>query len=106
MKRFDCDSLAGTEDPKREIDLQEDTTVSRLELVPGQPIIHQVCRKCWRSFVEECSTGERYAAHASLFKFHRLSDEVTSRWLSEDCPGERLMADETDRQTRLSPNRT
>jgi hypothetical protein len=83
-----------------------DWSISRFGLVSGPPLIHQVCCKCRRSFVEECSTGERYAVHASLFKFHRLSDEVTARWLSEDCPAERLMADETDRQNRLSPNRT
>ena len=82
-----------------------DWSISFLGLASGAPLIHQVCRKCRRSFVEECSTGERYAVHASLFKFHRLSDGVTSRWLSEDCPAERQMADETDRRTRFFDNR-
>lgn len=71
-----------------------------LELVPGAPLILQVCRECGRAFVDECSTGERYAVHVSIFKFHRLSDEVTARWLSEKCPDEHLAADETNRQTR------
>jgi hypothetical protein len=40
----------------------------------------------------------------TLFRFqfsYRLSDEVTARWLSEECPVKRLMADEADRQTRF-----
>jgi hypothetical protein len=77
-----------------------DWIVSSLELVPGQPIIHQVCSKCRRGFVDELSTANRYAAHASIFRFYRLADEVTSRWLSEKCPAGRLETDEADRQTR------
>ncbi len=76
-------------------------TTHRLELVPGEPLIQQGCHACGRDFVDECSMGERYAVHVSVFKFHRLSDEVTSRWLSEKCPGEPLMADEADRKTRF-----
>ena len=72
-----------------------------LEPVSGQPVIHQVCQACGRCFVDESSTGKRYAVHASVSVFHRLSDEVTARWLSEKCPGERLMADEADRRTRF-----
>jgi hypothetical protein len=76
-------------------------TTRRLELAPGQPLTQQVCRECGRAFVDECSTGKRYAVHVSIFKFHRLCDEVTSRWLAEKCPAERLMADEADRKTRF-----
>ena len=79
-----------------------DWSISRLELVPSQPIIHQVCHECRRGFVEEFSTGERYAVHASIFRFYRLSDEVTARWLSEKCPAERLIADEADRHIRFA----
>jgi len=75
----------------------------RLVLAPGQPLIQRVCNDCARAFVDECSTGERYAVHVSIFKFHRLSDEVTSRWLSEQCPAQRLARDEADRQTRFVP---
>jgi hypothetical protein len=74
---------------------------SRVEVVPGQPLIQQVCRECGRGFVDEFSTDKRYAVHVSVFVFHRLSDKVTSRWLSEKCPGERLKGDEADRQTRF-----
>lgn len=72
-----------------------------LKLVPNEPLIQQGCRECDRAFVDECLTGDRYAVHVSVFKFHRLSDEVTSRWLSEKCPAQRTLADEADRQTRF-----
>jgi hypothetical protein len=75
----------------------------RLGLAPGQPLIQRVCSDCGRAFVDECSTGERYAVHVSIFKIHRLSDEVTSRWLSEQCPAKLLAEDEADRQTRYVP---
>jgi len=76
----------------------------RLGLAPGQPLIQRVCTDCGRAFVDECSTGERYAVHVSIFKVHRLSDEVTSKWLSERCPAHHLAGDEADRQTRHVPN--
>jgi hypothetical protein len=72
-----------------------------LELVPGHLLVQRGCRECGRAFVDECSTGERYAVHVSVFTFHRLSNEVTARWLSEVCPAKRRMADEADRQTRF-----
>ena len=73
----------------------------RLEVVSGQPLVHQVCPNCGRGFIEDHSTGEIFAAHASVFAIHRLSDEVTSRWLSEKCPGKLLKEDDTDRDTRF-----
>jgi hypothetical protein len=74
----------------------------RLEQISGAPIVLQACRQCGRDFVEERSTGDQYAAHVSIFNVHRLCDEVTSRWLCEKCPAERLTADDTDRQTRFA----
>jgi len=73
----------------------------RLVLAPGQSLIQRVCNDCGRALVDECSTGERYAVHVSIFKVHRLSDEVTSRWLSEQCPAQRQAGDEADRRTRF-----
>jgi hypothetical protein len=73
----------------------------RLKLVPGEALIQMGCRECGREFVDECTTGERFAVHVSIFKLHRLSAEVTARWLSQNCPGERPLADDADRQTRF-----
>jgi hypothetical protein len=75
----------------------------RLVVAPGQPLIEHVCNDCGRAFIDECSSGERYAVHVSIFKIHRLSDEVTSRWLSERCPAQPLIGDEADRRTRFIP---
>src|ERR1700692_283386 len=75
----------------------------RLVVAPGQPLIEHVCNDCGRAFIDECSTGERYAVHVSIFKVHRLSDEVTSRWLSQQCPAQYLAGDEVDRHTRFIP---
>jgi hypothetical protein len=72
----------------------------RLVLAPGQPLIQRVCTDCGRAFIDECSSGERYAVHVSIFKIHRLSDKVTSRWLSEQCPAQYMARDEVDRRTR------
>ena len=75
----------------------------RLGLAPGQALIQRVCNDCGRAFVDDCSTGERYAVHVSIFKLHRLSDEVTSRWLSQQCPAQLLAEDDAHRQTRYMP---
>jgi hypothetical protein len=75
----------------------------RLVVAPGQALIEHVCNDCGRAFIDECSTGERYAVHVSIFKVHRLGDEVTSRWLSQGCPAQRLAEDEADRGTRYIP---
>jgi hypothetical protein len=77
-----------------------DWIIRCLEPVPGDRFIQQVCRECGRGFVKDRSTGVQYAVHVSIFRLHRLSDEVTSRWLSEKCPAECLIADDADRQTR------
>jgi hypothetical protein len=53
------------------------------------PAIHYTCRNCTRQFLGEEPTGARYAVHVGITQFDRLSDDVTGRWLSEGCPGER-----------------
>jgi hypothetical protein len=71
------------------------------EGLPDQRIVYSLCGACGRGFFDEFPSGERYAVHDSVFRFHRLSDQVTSRWLSERCPGKHLIADEADRRTRV-----
>jgi hypothetical protein len=74
---------------------------SALEILPDQRFVHWACGECGRGFLDEFPSRERYAVYDSVFRFHRLSDEVTSRWLSDQCPAERLIADEEDRRTRF-----
>src|ERR1700688_2362829 len=73
----------------------------RLNLVPGEALIQMGCRECGREFVDQCASGERFAVHVSIFKLHRLSAEVTARWLSQNCPGERPLAGDADWLTRF-----
>jgi hypothetical protein len=77
--------------------------VSRtVEIEHGCPLIQQICRSCGRNFVDEIHSGERYAVHVAVFKFDRLADEVTARWLCEPCPRARMRSDEIDERTRFS----
>jgi hypothetical protein len=62
-----------------------------------------LCTACGRDFVEEVASGERYAVHAGLVRFDRLSDEVTNRWIRSNCPMTRLLSDDQDRRTRFKP---
>jgi len=70
----------------------------RLEIQPGRPQMQRYCIRCGRNFVDDLWSDQRYAAHAAIFHFNRLSDEVTARWLIESCPGEHLPSDEVDRK--------
>ncbi len=70
----------------------------RFELESGRSVLQRRCTRCGRDFVLDLSPGACHAIQVSIFSFYRLRDEVTRRWLSEPCPGERLAADEDDRQ--------
>jgi hypothetical protein len=64
-----------------------------IELEPGKPIIQRHCSRCLRDFVEEQSSGERYAVHVSVFTLRRLPAHISSYWLGELCPGAPLDTD-------------
>jgi len=57
-----------------------------LELAPGRTLVQQLCRNCGRAFAVDPTTGRQDAIHVSAFELKRLDLEVTSRWLSENCP--------------------
>jgi hypothetical protein len=76
----------------------------RLEIQPGKPQMQRYCIRCGRNFVDDLWSGERYAAHAAIFHFDRLADEVTARWLLEDCPEVHLPADDQDRKQLKDPS--
>jgi hypothetical protein len=70
----------------------------RLEIKPGCPQMQRYCIRCGRNFVDDLWSNERYAAHAAIFHFDRLQEEVTDRWLREPCPGTHLPSDDNDRK--------
>ena len=65
----------------------------RIEIEPGKPLIQHRCSRCRREFVEDPTSGERYAVYVSVFSFRRLPDLITKRWLGELCPGAPLPYD-------------
>ena len=73
--------------------------------INGKSITQHFCAACKRDFVEDASSGERYAVHALVLDFTRLADEVNARWLTDPCPGMPLPSDEQDRKTAHIPSR-
>ena len=65
----------------------------QIEIEPGKPLTQHRCSRCKRDFVEDASTGERYAVYVSVFSFRRLPDPVSRQWLLELCPGAPLPYD-------------
>src|SRR5689334_18174027 len=77
-----------------------------LTLESGEAVVHRHCERCGRDVVTVLASGKRYAAYASALFFRRLNNEVTIRWLSEECPGERPLSDEQDRKRGVSTAQT
>ena len=76
----------------------------QIEIEPGKPLIRHRCSRCMRDFVEDASTGERYAVYVSVFGFRRLPDWVSRQWLVELCPGAPLHFD-TEVLSKLNEKR-
>lgn len=73
-----------------------------LVVEPNETVIQHHCARCGRDFVTNASSDSGIAVFVSAISFHRLSDEVTKRWLTEDCPKARLSSDEEDRRRRIA----
>ena len=67
-----------------------------------QIVIQHHCARCGRDFVTNASSDSPIAVFVSAISFLRLSDEVTQRWLTEDCPRARLSSDDEDRRRRIA----
>jgi hypothetical protein len=65
----------------------------RVEIEPGRTLIQHHCSRCRRDFIEDLLTGERYAVYVSVFRFRKLPDLISRRWLGELCPGAPLPYD-------------
>lgn len=74
----------------------------RLELESGETVLQRRCIICGRDFLIYQSSGDPWAVYVSAFSFHRLSEQVEQRWLSEPCPGKRLPSDVDDRTKRTT----
>jgi hypothetical protein len=61
--------------------------------ISANELIHYHCSRCSRDFVDDQSTGKRYAVHVAIFRFEELPGLITARWLVEFCPGVPLVQD-------------
>ena len=48
------------------------------------------CQLCERDFVRSLENGEWRAVHVGIIKFDFLEEPTTHRWVSQDCPGQKL----------------
>ena len=65
-------------------------------------VIHHHCSRCLRDFVDEPVTGERYAVYVGVFRFEKLPELTTARWLRELCPGAPMIEDVEIRKRAMS----
>jgi hypothetical protein len=57
-----------------------------IKIESGEAIFQHRCTRCGRDFITLLSSGRRYAVGVSMFSFHQLDDEVSQRWLGQQCP--------------------
>ena len=60
----------------------------RVENASDHGVIHHHCSRCSRDFIDDPSTGKRFAVYVAVFRFEKLPELITTRWLDELCPGE------------------
>ena len=68
--------------------------------IKGRPFLHRRCQICERDFARALVEEEWQAVHVGVLSLDFLDDEATQRWVSEDCPGHRLPADEDSERIR------
>jgi len=68
----------------------------------GQEILHRQCGVCGRDFALFQSRRSWEAVYVGIFRIEPLSNEVTIRWASQNCPMSRLESDAADRITHRS----
>ena len=76
------------------------STNNRKLVLNGLELFHSQCRACGRDFVRTAGTHHWTAAYVGVFSIEVLPDEISQRWLSEPCSGERCASDEVDRLLR------
>jgi hypothetical protein len=73
-----------------------------VKIESGETIFQHRCTRCGRDFITVLSSGRRYAVGVSILSFHQLDDEVSQRWLRQQCPSTRLSDDDEDRKRRVA----
>jgi hypothetical protein len=70
----------------------------------GRTLVHQRCLRCGRDFALELDGSGWHALYVGIFRVELLSESVTERWLTEECPRQFLWTqDEEARAMRRNP---
>jgi hypothetical protein len=77
-----------------------DGDIPRQTTQDGQIIFHHSCVRCGRDFMQPIDGTGWQAANVGIVRIEPLADEVTKRWVSEECPGRLLAYDSLSRATR------
>src|SRR5262249_57986949 len=59
--------------------------------IGGRTFFHRQCQICRRGFARSLDNGEWDSVHVGFLSFNFLDDEITQRWVTENCPGGPLL---------------
>jgi hypothetical protein len=93
--------------PGRSFDMKNGNTlqthswsaIPRKILHDGRTTAQHRCIRCGRDFGFELDGSGWHAVYIGVFRLEHLDEEITGRWLSEECPKEILANDDVDRDT-------
>jgi len=66
----------------------------------GRLLLHHRCERCCRDFGFELDGSGWHAIYVGLMRVELLAENVSRKWLIDECPGRPLPEDEGDRATR------
>ena len=61
--------------------------------IKGRPFLHRRCQICERDFARLLVETKWQAVHVGVLSLDFLDDEITQRWVSQDCPGRPLLGE-------------
>jgi len=59
--------------------------------IGGRTFFHRQCQICRGGFARSLDNGEWDSVHVGFLSFNFLDDEITQRWVTENCPGGPLL---------------
>ena len=71
-------------------------------LQDGRTILHHRCNRCGRDFGFELDGSGWHAVYIGVFSVQVLDENVSRRWVTEECPGRILSDDDVARAMRPS----
>jgi hypothetical protein len=68
----------------------------------GTLIFHHRCVRCGRDFMQALDHPGWRAANLGILRIEPFPDNVTERWITEECPGRLLLEDRVFVSRRLA----